>query len=813
MLRPHFSFVGSSSIRAVSRSEFISSFRSVQPLSDRFRKSPTTSPRKRELLSLQNDSNENGHSKKRTQVSRRKVIQFINAGLGLATVGLLVKMKEQFRFMSPKAVLSAFGISGLPQRNSTSSALAATNPPSTQIRDALEYIRRIESYPPILCPDFPQGADWMNSRPLSLRKQLAGKLILLDFFTYCCINCQHVLPKLRALEVKYGEDGSGGVVVVGVHSAKFSAERETANVAAAVDRYNVRHPVINDERMKLWNALGVSSWPTLALISPSGRLLAMWSGEQQEGDIGVVIAAALEYYAESIDHRPLPTAPKRSALFGQLSASPLRYPGKVALSQNQKQLYIADSGNNRILLVDLGTGRVIRSFGSGEPGLHDAADANAALFNSPQGIVENNDVVYVADTESHAVRAINLRTGAVSTVGGTGEQGFDYTGGKVGTSQKLSSPWDVEIFQGYLYVAMAGTHQIWRIRLPPSATDDARSNTWEVFSGSGRELEKNSTVGRIAGWAQPSHLSSSTNGLMFVADSESSTLRAIDLVAKNNPTRTVAGGDGLLPQNLFAFGDKEGRGANAKFQHCLAVCFDEANNQVFVADSYNHRIKVVDDSGFVRDFCGCGTPGYKDGSPKEAMFWEPGGLALSADGSKLYVSDTNNFAVRIVDTQTREVSTLQLSSAPLAEMSNASKPLISNRRRAKQIFVTPIARTAILNITIYLPDQSHFTPGTTSRYQVNRTTTDSGHVEILEAGIISKSKEFGSFTVDLSNKHLEDVTGVEVETVSYYCTEEDEVCRVESDVFVVDFSEDGSKSASFTHNIKPRKPMTTTRMT
>lgn len=746
------------------------------------------------------------------QMSRRDMLQLINGGLGVATLVLLVKMKEQFRLLSPKSVLSTFGFTNLPFRTAVPAAAAAGMHSSEDVKMAMDYLRSLESYPFRPCPDLPSNSDWINSRPLSLKKELAGKIVLVDFFTYCCINCQHVLPKLRNLEQKYGEDGSGGVVVVGVHSAKFRAERDTVNVAAAVERYGVQHPVVNDENMQLWSALGISSWPSLALIGPKGNVLAIWSGENQENDIDNIITAAKEYYADIIDHRPLPPAPKRSAIFGQLANSPFRYPGKIAISANPGRLWVSDSGNNRVLQLDIKTGRILRVFGNGEPGLVDSADGSTAQFHTPQGITEHSGKLFVADTECHAVRAIDLQTGAVTTVGGNGEQGFDYKGGKIGKAQALSSPWDVEVSGDDLYVAMAGTHQIWRLSLLSKGPNSIVGNAWQVFSGSGRELEKNSTDGRVAAWAQPSHLSmSNSRGLMFVADSESSSVRAISITEERNPTRTLAGGDGLLAENLFAFGDEEGRGARARFQHPLAVCFDESTNRIFVADSYNHRIKVVDNTSLAKNFCGSGKPGFKDGSAKEAMFWEPAGLALSSDGSKLYVSDTNNFAIRVVDTQTGKVTTMKINSDAPVPTSTAVKPLIPIRRRAVRIACDAVKPTATLRVSIALPDKSHFTPGTTSRFQVNRRRGKSSDdiLEVLTSGNLSPSKGMGTFAVDLTKYgtlSTDDI--IEIESVTYYCTDTDDVCRVESDIFSITLAQDASDSSSITQTIVPRQIMT-----
>lgn len=749
----------------------------------------------------------------RVLISRRQAMQLLNGVLGTMTIGLLFKMREQFRLMSLQTLLASVGLGRVPARAAIPAAAAATNEDKERFQEALKYVDRVDKRAFVQCPDFAKGADWINSRPLSLGKELQGKVVLLDFFTYCCINCQHVLPKLRELETKYGEDGSGGVVVVGVHSAKFSAERETKNIAAAVERYDVKHPVINDEKMELWNAIGVSSWPTLALLGPKGNLLAVWSGERQEEDVDIIIAAALEYYADSIDHRPLPLAPKRASSLRNLADSPLRYPGKLAFSEDGNSLFISDTGNNRIIQINPKTSKVVQTFGNGDPTLADSSDPQKASFHAPQGIVERNGILYVADTESHAVRAIDITSGRVETIGGNGEQGFDYSGGKVGKAQQLSSPWDVEVANNTLYVAMAGTHQIWSISLPQRGRNGLSLDPWTVFSGSGRELEKNALSGRLAGWAQPSHLSAAADGLMFVADSESSSVRAIDTTEGSHPTKTLAGGDGLLAENLFAFGDKEGRGARARFQHPLAVCFDDRRSALYVADSYNHRIKFIDEKGEARNLCGKGTPGYRDGSANEAMFWEPAGLALSPDGSQLYVADTNNFAIRTIDLVTKRTSTVSIASVPSTSPPQLNdKPLIANRRRAVKIPCGPVSRTEKVSFVINLPEKSHFTPGTTSRFQLNLRTLSSEEdqsrprLASLTSGLTSLKAHSGYFDINLSafSQKLSNAENMEVECVTYYCTEEDDVCRIESDIFEVKL-EAGSRSPEpIVHTIVPR---------
>lgn len=768
-----------------------------------------TRPNQRAIVIAKSGGDDN-NGKHAVQISRRQVIQILNGLLGAMTLSLLVKMKDQFRLISPQAILSTLGLGRMPSRVAALQPASASEL-SEKYKDALAYVEKIAKRPPIECPDFPKSADWINSKPLALKNELKGKVVLLDFFTYCCINCQHVLPKLRELEVKYGQDGSGGVVVVGVHSAKFTAERETRNVAAAVERYDVQHPVVNDESMELWNAIGVSSWPTLALLGPQGNVLAVWSGERQEEDIDLVIAAALDYYSDKVDHRPLPAAPKRNSFLRRPSDSPFRYPGKLVLSEDEKDVFISDSGNNRIARVNLSSGAILQTYGSGEPALVDSSDPLKAAFHSPQGLAVYDGSLYVADTESHAVRVIDLKSGSVSTIGGTGVQGFDYYGGRVGKEQVLSSPWDLEVANGVLYVAMAGTHQIWSLNLPQSGSKGAYTAPWTVFSGSGRELEKNTSNGRNAGWAQPSHLSYGSNEMLYVADSESSSVRAIDMGIASHPTQTLAGGDGMLAENLFAFGDKEGRGARARFQHPLAVAFDSSKNVVYVADSYNHRIKVVDESGFAQVLCGSGSPGLRDGSPKDAMFWEPAGLALSSDGSKLYVSDTNNCAIRVVDMSSKAVKTIEVKSAPASSTPIADdKPLIANRRRAVQIDCDAVSPKGVLSFTLSLPEASHFTPGTISRFQAN--IVESASFATLVKDEMSRKGQSGSFQIDLSKYSQQLSAGgrLEIEAVTYYCTDEDNVCRTEADIFNVQLEPSGKDVASVNHTIGTKKRAETT---
>uniref|UniRef100_A0A672MKA8 NHL repeat containing 2 n=1 Tax=Sinocyclocheilus grahami TaxID=75366 RepID=A0A672MKA8_SINGR len=287
-----------------------------------------------------------------------------------------------------------------------------------------------------------------------------------------------------------------------------------------------------------------------------------------------------------------------------------------------------------------------------------------AQFSSPQGVFIKGDTVYVADTENHLVRKINLSEGKVSTLAGVGVQGTDKEGGAPGPQQPISSPWDVALGNAggdILCIAMAGTHQIWALfledgKLPKGS--DSKKGTCVRFAGSGNEENRNNAYPHKVGLAQPSGLALAPTEpweCLFIADSESSTIRSLSL--KDGAVKHVVGGE-RDPLNLFAFGDVDGKGIDAKLQHPLGVSWDEGSSLLYVADSYNHKIKVVDPkTKQCRMLAGTGKAGNGLGpSFLESSFNEPGGLCLGERGKLLYVADTNNHCIKVLDLQTKTVS-------------------------------------------------------------------------------------------------------------------------------------------------------------
>jgi thiol-disulfide isomerase/thioredoxin len=478
----------------------------------------------------------------------------------------------------------------------------------------------------IRAPELNGGTGWLNTDRSIYIKDLKGKVVLLDFWTYCCINCMHVIPDLKKLEAKYPDE----LVVIGVHSAKFTNEKDSDNIRQAILRYGIQHPVVNDSEFRIWRSYGVRAWPTLIVVNPDGYVAGSVSGEGNYEILDKAISTLIEEFSkqDKIDRTPLKLALEKSKAPETL----LSFPGKVIA--NGERLFISDSDNNRIIITDL-DGNVTGVIGSKEEGTQDGA-FDQTSFNKPQGMALDGDILYIADTENHLIRLADPKNKTVKTIAGTGQQarGFGDNGGKA-LETPLSSPWDLVLIGDKLYIAMAGPHQIWVM--------DLKNDYIQPYAGSGRE-------GRIDGklmesaLAQPSGITTDGKNL-YVADSEVSSIRSIDLDKKN--VETVVGLD------LFEFGDVDGKGREVRLQHPLGVLYHDG--KIYVADTYNHKIKILDPKAKTsQTFLGTGKPGHTDGS--SPSFYEPSGLAIS--GNKLYIADTNNHAIRVANLSTKVVSTL-----------------------------------------------------------------------------------------------------------------------------------------------------------
>ncbi|MGQ4649871.1 thioredoxin-like domain-containing protein [Lyngbya aestuarii] len=492
--------------------------------------------------------------------------------------------------------------------------------------------------PRVRAPELPQDSIWLNTdHPLSL-KDLKGRVVVLDFWSYCCINCLHVLPELKYLENKYQDS----LTVIGIHSAKFDNEKEAKNIRQAVLRYGIKHPVLVDSNFQVWQQYAVKAWPTLIVIDPEGYVIGDVSGEGNRDILEQLIQDIISQHQEkgTINFQPLSFTLEKQR---QSIATPLAFPGKVLADKVSDRLFIADSGHHRLVVSSL-TGELLKVIGTGQVGLTDGSFSEAQFF-APQGMAidSQNQILYVADMENHCLRRIDLENEQVLTIAGTGEQSRNirpHSG--FGLETALNSPWDLEKVGNRLLIAMAGSHQIWEMQL-----DTGRIST---YAGHGGEACLDGVLNEVA-FAQPSGITTDGQEL-YVADSEVSSIRGVGLF--DSPSvRTVCGSG-----ELFGFGDQDGEGSEVLLQHCLGV--EYSPDYLWVADTYNHKIKRVDTyTGRCQTMLGDGRAGHRDGQSSQARFCEPSGL--SAITPYLYIADTNNHAIRKVDQRNFEVKTLEIS--------------------------------------------------------------------------------------------------------------------------------------------------------
>ena len=475
------------------------------------------------------------------------------------------------------------------------------------------------------------GRNWLNTGGKSLDLDaLRGKIVLLDFWTFCCINCLHVLDELRPLE----EEFSDVLVTVGVHSPKFEHEADPVALAAAVERYEIHHPVLDDPELETWKAYTARAWPTLVVIDPEGYIVAHLSGEGHADGLAVLIPELIaEHEAKGTLHRG-----SGPYVAPQPTSGTLRFPGKALFlpagrgSVTQEEAYdagaaagpgaagaggdgapaagswlVTDTGHHRLVELATDFQTVLATFGSGTKGYADgpgAGETAVAQFNEPQGLVllpedvaakVGYDVV-IADSVNHRLRGLSLTDGKASTLAGNGvqrlletgparvdEDAAGFTGQLSGHPLEvaLSSPWDVVWSRKLdaVVVAMAGTHQIFSF--------DPLSGTVAIVAGNGLEGLLDGPA-HEAWFAQPSGLAEDADGNIWVADSETSALRR--LVIDDAGTVTV---ESAVGKGLFDFGFRDGAAAEARLQHPLGVTV-LPDGSVAIADTYNGAVRRYD---------------------------------------------------------------------------------------------------------------------------------------------------------------------------------------------------------------------------
>jgi thiol-disulfide isomerase/thioredoxin/DNA-binding beta-propeller fold protein YncE len=458
-------------------------------------------------------------------------------------------------------------------------------------------------------PGLGKARGWLNVTRTPTQSDFAGRVVVLDFWTSCCINCMQTIPTLAALEKKHATDP---LLVVGVHTQKFDAEPEPERLRAAVIRLGITHPVAIDGDRGIWEEWGVSAWPTIAVLDAKGKLAWADAGEPDAEMLDAVVETLL---AEGAEEKSLATTAP-TFLGKEIDPNtPLAFPEKIAKVPGG--FAIADSGHDRVVIVD-DQGKLLDVVGDGKRGNVDGGFGEAR-FAHPQGLTAMGDVIYVADEENHEVRAIDRKNKRVTTVAGTGAlgEGSLEEGTFDAKTTALRSPWDLVVVKDVLYVALAGSHQI--------VTLDPDKNRLTLFAGTGAENRMDGP--RLqASFAQPSGLATDGKDL-FSLDSETSSVRRIDLTTGAVTT--------LVGKALFVWGDEDGPGKKARLQHPIGLAYGDG--YLWVADTYNSKIKRIDAK--------TGETKTVAGGADHKNFFEPAGLVVmptNQPGTTLLVADTND---------------------------------------------------------------------------------------------------------------------------------------------------------------------------
>ncbi|GLV76965.1 MULTISPECIES: NHL domain-containing thioredoxin family protein [Streptomyces] len=427
----------------------------------------------------------------------------------------------------------------------------------------------------VRAPELIGRGGWLNTGGNALTlADLRGRVVILDFWTFCCVNCLHVLDELRELEEKHRDT----VVIIGVHSPKFVHEAEHQAVVDAVERYEVHHPVLDDPELATWKSYAVRAWPTLVVIDPEGYVVAQHAGEGHAHALETLVGQLEAEHAAKgtlrrgdgpyVPPEPVPTE--------------LRFPGKALLLPGGTFL-VSDTTRHQLVELAADGESVVRRIGAGERGLTDGT-GELARFSEPQGLALLPDgTVAVADTVNHALRRYDPATGEVTTLAGTGRQWWQGSPAE-GPAREvdLSSPWDVAWFADRLWIAMAGVHQLW--------TYDPAAGTVRAAAGTTNEGLVDGPA-EEAWFAQPSGLAAAGDRL-WVADSETSAVRYVERAGDGGTddgfaVRTAVG------TGLFDFGHRDGAAGQALLQHPLGVTA-LPDGSVAISDTYNHALRRYD---------------------------------------------------------------------------------------------------------------------------------------------------------------------------------------------------------------------------
>ncbi len=476
---------------------------------------------------------------------------------------------------------------------------------------------------PVRAPEFPDSLDWVNVGVAPSIASNHGKVVLIYFWSYANLQSLNLLPAIRDIENKY----ESGVFIVGIHCPKFASEHSSKNVLKAVNRLFLRHPVACDNQFALWKEFGIQAWPSAVLVDAEGKARFLLQGDN--------IGSQIDDLADDLLNE---AAQKDIRNYGRVRnvrkpepKTTLKFP--MGITYGRGSLYIADSANNRILELNE-SGRLLRTFGSGNPGFWDGSMQNSG-FSWPQGMVVSENYLFVADAGNHALRRINLFSGEIETTTGTGKPNITLVSGVHDYRQiPMHTPVALALDGPVLYIAMAGAQQIWRL--------DLKNSEYGWFAGSGQSGVRDGDA-KNAAFGFPHGLAVAGKELL-VSDAEGSAIRTINIESQKVQTR--------LGRGYFTFGLEDGASNKSLLQYPSAICVSGDSGVAWILDSFNGKVRRLDlKNGELS------TPDF------DIELHEP--RAMCVHGQNLWIADTNAHRIVKIDTNSRKAQVLEVASGRL----------------------------------------------------------------------------------------------------------------------------------------------------
>lgn len=603
------------------------------------------------------------------------------------------------------------------------------------------------------------------------------------------------------------------MVVIGVHSSKFSNEKSKSNILNATKRHLLKHPIACDFDLKIWTSLEIICWPTFLVVNPDGLIIAEFQGEMQTNLIKQFLNISFKFYADKLNKIKLDFGLSDNENFLNLSRkknlNSLSFPTKIYYDSADNSLFISDSGNNRILVVEANSGEIKFTIGNGRQGYADSSFSECE-FDCPQGLFYDKETknLFIADTFNDLIRVADLETLQVRTLCGIPNKlnksvirDYDYIGGKKALEQHISSPWDLCLINKenskVLLIACAGTHQIWLFSFENkvmSSKYDLNCLSWwktlkfswetlNCVAGNGKERNKNNSYPLQASFAQPSGLCLDIDGQnVYISDAESSTIRLLNL--KDGSVKGLVGGDHLQPDNLFAYGDVDGKGSEAKLQHPLDVRYyfnptQSEKHYLLVADTYNNSIRKIEIEAKM-----CKKLNLIDN--EDSNLNEPSGLCVDQDRNRIWIIDTNNHSIKLVqnfDINSSEFKLkefkIQFANDCIDSFSSLSKQLVLNKKNdlVRVRFNCELNKSAENVWKLKIIDDKDSVNENIGKFDKSKSAEDSNHLLKGLEYCIGLDESVGSIESISSINHLELSISV------FYCGKDSnnsslEVCKI-----------------------------------